>query len=241
MLHECLLSAFLLPHMIWLLLYVWKPAFWLVLHDPSLLSTVSLAAFQAGSVFREVTLYPVASTWRLQKVSCSWNCLMLSCWRSDFCSEIKTNVVFLLVRCFAVDITLYRNGYHGDLNETFFVGDVDEGARKLVQTTYECLMQAIDAGQCPCWAPAGAAVCCWGLTGSFVHSLSPPAPPLPYPELAWGFSGAGFTGDLGLSWWGGPRDCLSSFISSVIYLPFLWLINEACIGMYSSWLRFAAC
>ncbi|OWK06956.1 METAP1, partial [Cervus elaphus hippelaphus] len=43
------------------------------------------------------------------------------------------------------DITLYRNGYHGDLNETFFVGDVDEGARKLVQTTYECLMQAIDA------------------------------------------------------------------------------------------------
>ncbi|XP_058291699.1 methionine aminopeptidase 1 [Hylobates moloch] len=46
-----------------------------------------------------------------------------------------------------VDITLYRNGYHGDLNETFFVGEVDDGARKLVQTTYECLMQAIDAGQ----------------------------------------------------------------------------------------------
>ncbi|KAJ8784374.1 hypothetical protein J1605_008307 [Eschrichtius robustus] len=46
-----------------------------------------------------------------------------------------------------VDITLYRNGYHGDLNETFFVGDVDEGARKLVQTTYECLMQAIDAAK----------------------------------------------------------------------------------------------
>ncbi|XP_037752879.1 methionine aminopeptidase 1 isoform X2 [Chelonia mydas] len=44
-----------------------------------------------------------------------------------------------------VDITIYRNGYHGDLNETFYVGEVDEGARKLVQTTYECLMQAIDA------------------------------------------------------------------------------------------------
>ncbi|KAL4641625.1 methionine aminopeptidase 1 [Arapaima gigas] len=44
-----------------------------------------------------------------------------------------------------VDITVYRNGYHGDLNETFFVGDVDEGAKKLVQTTYECLMQAIDS------------------------------------------------------------------------------------------------
>ncbi|RLW00849.1 hypothetical protein DV515_00008446 [Chloebia gouldiae] len=44
-----------------------------------------------------------------------------------------------------VDITVYRNGYHGDLNETFYVGEVDEGARRLVQTTYECLMQAIDA------------------------------------------------------------------------------------------------
>ncbi|PIO33647.1 hypothetical protein AB205_0147460, partial [Aquarana catesbeiana] len=43
-----------------------------------------------------------------------------------------------------VDITVYRNGYHGDLNETFFIGEVEEGARKLVQTTYECLMQAID-------------------------------------------------------------------------------------------------
>lgn len=45
-----------------------------------------------------------------------------------------------------VDITVFHNGYHGDLNETFFVGEVDEGAKRLVQTTYECLMQAIDAG-----------------------------------------------------------------------------------------------
>lgn len=48
-----------------------------------------------------------------------------------------------------MDITVYRNGYHGDLNETFFIGEVEEGARKLVQTTYECLMQAIDEGECP--------------------------------------------------------------------------------------------
>lgn len=67
-------------------------------------------------------------------------------------------MVFIFEHSFAVDITLYRNGYHGDLNETFFVGDVDEGARKLVQTTYECLMQAIDAGQPLCRAPAGTAV-----------------------------------------------------------------------------------
>lgn len=46
-----------------------------------------------------------------------------------------------------MDITVFHNGYHGDLNETFFVGEVDEGAKRLVQTTYECLMQAIDAGK----------------------------------------------------------------------------------------------
>lgn len=53
---------------------------------------------------------------------------------------------------FAVDITVYRNGYHGDLNETFYVGEVDEGAKRLVQTTYECLMQAIDAGKSSCYS-----------------------------------------------------------------------------------------
>lgn len=47
----------------------------------------------------------------------------------------------------SVDITVFHNGYHGDLNETFFVGDVDDGGKRLVQTTYECLMQAIDAGK----------------------------------------------------------------------------------------------
>lgn len=64
--------------------------------------------------------------------------------------EMKISMVFIFAHSLAVDITLYRNGYHGDLNETFFVGDVDDGARKLVQTTYECLMQAIDAGQPHC-------------------------------------------------------------------------------------------
>jgi len=46
-----------------------------------------------------------------------------------------------------VDITVYHNGFHGDLNETFYVGEVEEGAKKLVHTTYECLMQAIDSGR----------------------------------------------------------------------------------------------
>lgn len=129
----------------------------------SLFSTVSSVALQV------ITVYPLVSNLRMQKLSCSRSCLLLSCWRSDFYFEIKTNVVFIFVLyicCFAVDITLYRNGYHGDLNETFFVGDVDEGARKLVQTTYECLMQAIDAGQHQCWHPLELLLLWWASDGS---------------------------------------------------------------------------
>lgn len=56
---------------------------------------------------------------------------------------------YMLLWLPAVDITVFHNGFHGDLNETFFVGEVDEEAKKLVQTTYECLMQAIDSGTGP--------------------------------------------------------------------------------------------
>ncbi|XP_065324045.1 methionine aminopeptidase 1-like isoform X2 [Gordionus sp. m RMFG-2023] len=43
-----------------------------------------------------------------------------------------------------VDITVYHDGFHGDLNETFFVGNVDEASKKLVKVTYECLSKAIE-------------------------------------------------------------------------------------------------
>jgi methionyl aminopeptidase len=45
-----------------------------------------------------------------------------------------------------VDITVYHRGCHGDLNETFFVGNVDEKSKKLVKTTHECLAMAIAEG-----------------------------------------------------------------------------------------------
>ena len=44
-----------------------------------------------------------------------------------------------------VDVTVYFNGYHGDLNETFYVGEVDDNTVRLVNTTYECIMTAIAA------------------------------------------------------------------------------------------------
>ena len=43
-----------------------------------------------------------------------------------------------------LDVTAYYKGYHGDLNETFAVGKVDDESRKLVRTAYECMMMAIE-------------------------------------------------------------------------------------------------
>ncbi|PVU97972.1 hypothetical protein BB560_001488 [Smittium megazygosporum] len=43
-----------------------------------------------------------------------------------------------------IDVTLYHNGFHGDLNETYIVGDkIDENGKKLVKVTKECLDLAI--------------------------------------------------------------------------------------------------
>jgi methionyl aminopeptidase len=43
-----------------------------------------------------------------------------------------------------VDVSVYHNGYHADLNETFLVGEVDKQTHHLVKTTHECLMKAIE-------------------------------------------------------------------------------------------------
>ncbi|KAK1438990.1 hypothetical protein QVD17_04804 [Tagetes erecta] len=42
-----------------------------------------------------------------------------------------------------IDVTVYLNGYHGDTSATFFCGDVDDEAKKLVQVTKESLDKAI--------------------------------------------------------------------------------------------------
>lgn len=51
---------------------------------------------------------------------------------------------FLLV--YAVNISLSSFDFIGDLNETFFVGEVDEASQHLVRCTYECLEKAISIG-----------------------------------------------------------------------------------------------
>jgi len=42
-----------------------------------------------------------------------------------------------------VDVTVYHKGFHGDLNETFLIGEVSETAKNLVVNTWECLEKAI--------------------------------------------------------------------------------------------------
>ncbi len=42
-----------------------------------------------------------------------------------------------------LDVTLFREGVHGDTNATFFVGTVDDVSQHLVRTTRECLERAI--------------------------------------------------------------------------------------------------
>jgi len=44
-----------------------------------------------------------------------------------------------------IDITVYKDGHHGDHNKTFLVGDVDEESRLLVERTEKALHRAIKA------------------------------------------------------------------------------------------------
>jgi len=43
-----------------------------------------------------------------------------------------------------IDISLYHGGFHGDVNATYYVGEVDEDSKRLVETTRECLDKAIE-------------------------------------------------------------------------------------------------
>ena len=42
-----------------------------------------------------------------------------------------------------IDVSVFKDGFHGDLNETFFVGSVDESSRRLVKCAYDSLTAAV--------------------------------------------------------------------------------------------------
>ncbi len=41
-------------------------------------------------------------------------------------------------------MSVYKNGFHSDLNETYLVGNFSESSRMLVESTYNSLMKAIE-------------------------------------------------------------------------------------------------
>jgi len=43
-----------------------------------------------------------------------------------------------------IDVTSILDGWHGDTNRTFFVGNVDPKIKKLVKDTYDCMMLGIE-------------------------------------------------------------------------------------------------
>ncbi|KAI9028646.1 peptidase M24, structural domain-containing protein [Hyaloraphidium curvatum] len=43
-----------------------------------------------------------------------------------------------------IDVSLFHDGFHGDLNDTYCIGNVDEAGRNLVRVTRECLDKAIE-------------------------------------------------------------------------------------------------
>ena len=44
-----------------------------------------------------------------------------------------------------IDITVIKDGFHGDTSRTYFVGEPSILARRLTETAYECMMRGIEA------------------------------------------------------------------------------------------------
>ena len=48
------------------------------------------------------------------------------------------------VAMYLLNFQVYVKGFHGDLSETFLLGDVDDGGKRLVSVTKNCLYAAIN-------------------------------------------------------------------------------------------------
>lgn len=61
------------------------------------------------------------------------------------CHGIPDDTVLLEGDICNIDITAFKNGFHGDSNSTFLVGDVQEPVRLLVERTREALQRGMNA------------------------------------------------------------------------------------------------
>ena len=61
------------------------------------------------------------------------------------CHGLPNNTVLKDGDIINIDVTVLKEGFHGDTSATFFVGEVSEKARKLTEAAYGAMMAGIDA------------------------------------------------------------------------------------------------
>tara|TARA_B110000444_G_scaffold172500_1_gene161325 strand:- start:702 stop:1457 length:756 start_codon:yes stop_codon:yes gene_type:complete len=59
------------------------------------------------------------------------------------CHGIPSNKILKEGDIVNVDVTAYKNGWHGDTSRMFKVGEISIKAKKLINTTYDSMMEAI--------------------------------------------------------------------------------------------------
>ena len=60
------------------------------------------------------------------------------------CHGIPSDKILLEGDIVNVDVTAFKDGWHGDTSKTFEIGQVSVKAKKLVKTTFEAMMKAIE-------------------------------------------------------------------------------------------------
>ena len=60
------------------------------------------------------------------------------------CHGIPSDKILMEGDIVNVDVTAYKNGWHGDTSRTFEIGNVSVKAKKLVKTTFDAMMKAIN-------------------------------------------------------------------------------------------------
>ena len=60
------------------------------------------------------------------------------------CHGIPSNKILMDGDIVNVDVTAFKDGWHGDTSKTFEIGNVSVKAKKLVKTTFEAMMKAIE-------------------------------------------------------------------------------------------------
>jgi len=60
------------------------------------------------------------------------------------CHGIPSNAPLAEGDIINIDVTVILNGWYGDASRMYYVGAVDEKARRLTEVTYACLMRAIE-------------------------------------------------------------------------------------------------